>query len=114
MQSGVNQYSTMNRITDFLGIDGHPSFTNSGQYMITDSYPDRQQMQRLIIYNTINGKGKIVGRFFANYKGNPSSCDLHPKLSRDNQFVVVDTAFDEKHHIIVYKIDWDKICEIIN
>lgn len=92
-----------------FSIDGHPSFTQGGKYMITDSYPDRQRMQRLIIFNTQSKKGKIVGRFYASYRGNPASCDLHPKLSRNGKYVVVDSAFDEKHHMIVYEIDWNQI-----
>lgn len=32
-------------------IDGHPSFTTDGSYMITDTYPDQKGIQRLIVYN---------------------------------------------------------------
>lgn len=90
-------------------IDGHPSFTNDGEYIITDTYPDKAGYQSLIIYNIISGKGVTIGRFFANYKGNPASCDLHPKLSHNNNFLVVDTAYDEKHHMMIFKLDWNKI-----
>lgn len=91
-------------------IDGHPSFVQGvNQYMITDSYPDAEQYQRLIAYNTKSEKGILLGRFFAYYKGNPASCDLHPKLSRDGEYLAVDTAFSRWHKMLLFKINWDEI-----
>ncbi len=92
-----------------LCIDGHPIFTRDGRYMVTDSYPDKEQMQRLIVLDTVTKKSLIIARLFANYYRNPSSCDLHPKLSVDNDYLVVDTAFDSKHHMIVFKLNWNEI-----
>ena len=77
--------------------------------MITDSYPDKEQFQRLIVYDTITKKGLIVARLFAHYHRNPASCDLHPKLSANNDLIVVDTAFDSKHHMILFQLNWDEI-----
>lgn len=93
----------------FFDIDGHPSFTKDGRYMITDSYPDEKQFQRLIIFDTQTKKGIVIGRIFAALMGNPASCDLHPKLCRNNDFVVVDSAYDEKHHMMKFYFDWGKI-----
>lgn len=39
----------------------------------------------------------------------PASCDLHPKLSRDGMTVVVDSAHDQKHHMLVLDLDWNLI-----
>lgn len=90
-------------------IDGHPSFTYDGDYMITDTYGDRKSWQSLYVYNIKTRKIKILGRFFANHNKRPSSCDLHPKLSKNNNFIVVDTAYDDKHHMILLEIDWGKL-----
>lgn len=95
-------------------IDGHPSFTSDGRYMITDSYPDRKQMQRLIIYDTVSKRGVIIARLYAALSGTPASCDLHPKLSRDDQYVVVDTAYTGMHKMIVFKINWKLIKQEIS
>lgn len=97
----------------YLDIDGHPSFTQDGKYMITDSYPDKNGYQRLIIHNCETGKGIVVARLFASFTRNPASCDLHPKLSADNNYVVVDTAYDKKHHMILFKIKWKLVKEKI-
>lgn len=93
----------------YFNIDGHPSFTNDGRYMVTDSYPDGNHMQRLIVFDTKTKQGVVVAQLYAALENNPASCDLHPKLSRDNQFVVVDTAYTGKHRMIVYKLNWDLI-----
>lgn len=98
----------------YLSIDGHPSFTNDGRYMITDSYPDKEQYQRLIVFDTVTKKGVIIARLFANYYRNPASCDLHPKLCKDNRYLVVDTAYDSKHHMILFELDWEKIKNVIS
>lgn len=97
-----------------LNIDGHPSFTLEGRYMITDSYPDNRRMQRLIVYDTVTKKSLLLGKFYAYYYRQPSSCDLHPKLSRDNEYLVVDSAFDEKHHMLVFKLNWQKVKDKIS
>lgn len=93
----------------FFNIDGHPSFTSDGRYMITDSYPDGDQMQRLIVFDTVTKKGMIVAKLYAGLMGTPASCDLHPKLSSDNQSVVVDTAYTGHHRMMVFKLNWNLI-----
>ena len=89
--------------TQFL-LDGHPSFNKEGTYMITDTYPDNKKYQRLFYYDMNTKKVKRLGTFYANYTGNPASCDLHPKISKDGRIIVVDSAHDNKHHIIVLRI----------
>ncbi len=98
----------------YFNIDGHPSFTNDGRYMITDSYPDSNQFQRLIVYDTETHKGVIIAHLFAGLYNTPASCDLHPKLSRNNEFVVVDTAYSGKHRMVVFKLNWEKIIKKIS
>lgn len=90
-------------------VDGHPSFTSDGRYMITDSYPWKDGFQRLIVYDTQTRKGLVIAKFYAYYCGNPASCDLHPKLSRNNKYLVVDTAYNAYHHMIMFEIDWEQI-----
>lgn len=85
-------------------IDGHPSFNPEGTYMITDTYPDNQNFQRLFCYDMNTEKVIKLGTFYAYYTGNPASCDLHPKLSNDGRYIVVDSAHDDRHHMIVLKI----------
>lgn len=105
-----NSYVLSKRFKNKLfDIDGHPSFTPDGKYMITDTYPDKNNKQRLIIFNTYNNKCLVLGVFNAYYKGNPASCDLHPKLSGDGLYVVLDSAHDKKHHMLMLELNWKDI-----
>ena len=97
-----------------LDIDGHPSFTRDGKYMITDSYPDNDGMQRLIVFNTENQKSLLLGEFKAGLHGNPASCDLHPKLSQNDSYISIDTAYTGKHKMMLFKLNWDYIKEQID
>lgn len=92
-----------------LRIDGHPSFTNDGKYMVTDSYPFEDGMRHLIIMNTETGKACVIAKLYAALWGTPASCDLHPKLCGNNEFVVVDTAYTGHHRMICFKIHWDQV-----
>ncbi len=94
----------------FFNIDGHPTFIG-GNYMLTDTYPGTNQYQNLLVYNTRTKKCLKLGSFYACFKGNPASCDLHPKVSRDGQYVAVDTAHAGIHNMVVFKINWDAISQ---
>ncbi len=96
-----------------LDIDGHPSFSSDGKYMITDSYADDRKYRRLVVMNTENGKRMLLGKFYSPFWGTPASCDLHPKISDDKSFIAVDTAYSKMHRMMVLKIHWDKIKEVI-
>ena len=100
-------------IKPYFDVDGHPSFTADGKYMLTDSYPDQENYRRYIVYNTETGKGLIVARMPENKLPGNSSCDLHPKLSRDNQFVVFDTTSSSKHSMMLFKLNWELITKEI-
>ena len=92
-----------------LDIDGHPSFTSDGRYMITDSYPAPNGFQRLLVYDTQTNRSLVLAKIYASFNNNPASCDLHPKMCKDNNFLAVDTAYDKLHHLILFKINWELI-----
>ena len=94
---------------EFFSIDGHPSFTEDGRYMITDSYPNKEGFQRLIIFDCVTNKGIILGKFAAKLSSNPASCDLHPKLSHYERYLAVDTAYTGKHRMMLFEIMWKDI-----
>lgn len=48
-----------------------------------------------------------IAKLYAYYKGNPTSCGLHPKLCKNNDYLTVDTTFDERHFLLVFKLDWE-------
>lgn len=96
-----------------LSIDGHPSFTQDGKYMITDSYPNKNNYHRIVIYNIISKQSVLLGEIYAGLNRKAGSCDLHPKLSANNDFLAVDSAFNGQHHMILFKLNWNLIKKII-
>ena len=90
-------------------IDGHPSFTSNGEYMITDTYPNRKKMQKLIVFDIKTKKSLILGEFYAGLYKKYGSCDLHPKLCKDNNFIAIDSADEGCHHMMLFKLDWKAI-----
>lgn len=97
-----------------LNIDGHPSFTNDHRYMITDTYPDTSGFQHLMLHDLEAGKTIELGKFNAYYHKTPASCDLHPKLSKNNNYIAVDSAFNAHHHTLLFQINWDLVKENIS
>lgn len=98
------RFSLSDRFIDrYLSIDGHPSFIHGKDVMLTDSYPDRNGYQRLLLYDIHKDRVTMLGEFYAALRNTPASCDLHPKLSGEG-FVTVDTAYDGRHHMIVFRI----------
>lgn len=98
-----------NWIEPFFDIDGHPSFTSDDRYMLTDSYPDINRYRRYVIYETLTRKGMIVAKMPENKLAGNVGCDLHPKLSKDNNYVIFDNTSLGKHSMIVFKIDWASV-----
>lgn len=93
----------------YFDVDGHPSFTNDGKYMLTDSYPDQNNNRRYIIFNAEEQKGMIVAKMPENSKPGNAACDLHPKFSHDNQYVAFDTTSSSKHSMVLFKIRWEEV-----
>lgn len=85
--------------------DGHPHA--QGDLVITDTYPDRARMQKLILTNWRTGKVQEIGEFFHGFDyGAECRCDLHPRLSPDGKRAYFDSVFDGKRRL--YSVDLAK------
>ena len=76
-------------------VDGHPSISPCGHYIITDTYPDKSRFSSLFLYNIENDEIKIIGIFHQpfNYK-KEMRIDLHPKWSADGRFVFFESGHE--------------------
>jgi hypothetical protein len=82
--------------------DGHPHVY--GEWFITDTYPDKSRMQRLILANWKTGEYRELGKFLHSFKySGETRCDLHPRFSLDGKSIFFDSVFTNKRYL--YKID---------
>lgn len=73
--------------------DGHPSVTDAHDWVVTDTYPGKDRMQHLVIFQFSPEVVIPIGRFLAPlaYQGE-RSCDLHPRWHHNGGFIAIDSA----------------------
>lgn len=84
--------------------DGHPHV--NGDWLVTDTYPDKARMQQLILCNWKTGEIRQEGEFFHGFKyKNEMRCDLHPRLTLSEQCIFFDSVFSGSRKL--YSMDVD-------
>ena len=75
--------------------DGHPSFSPDGQWIVTDTYPDRARMRRLLLCRPRTRQMIEVGAFHSpwRYEG-ARRCDLHPRWNANGRVISIDSAHE--------------------
>jgi len=77
---------------EVLQRDGHCTYSPDGQWILTDTYPDKERMQGLMLYRPSDGKLVHLGKF---YLPRPTEaefrCDLHPRWNRAGTQVCIDS-----------------------
>ena len=75
--------------------DGHPSYSPDGRWIVTDSYPDRGRMRRLLLCRPEAGVVVEAGAFHAPWRYDGEvRCDLHPRWNRDGTQISIDSAHE--------------------
>ncbi|MDP3725170.1 MAG: hypothetical protein Q8R20_01730 [Nanoarchaeota archaeon] len=91
--------------------DGHPQFSPDGKWVITDTYPDKNHEQTLILYDW-EGKKKIeLEKFRSLPEELPDSwdisemrSDLHPRWDRSGKKVCVDSVDEGTRQMYVVDV----------
>jgi len=74
-------------------VDGHPSISPNGKFIITDTYPDKSRFSSLFLYD--RGKDKMieVGKFYQPLRYNKEiRIDLHPKWGKDSKTIFIESG----------------------
>lgn len=76
----------------YKASDGHCTYLPGNQWILSDTYPDRQRHQNVYLRHVASGRQVPLGHFYTppEYKGE-WRCDNHPRFSPDGRKVVVDS-----------------------
>ncbi|MBN1436588.1 MAG: hypothetical protein JW936_05910 [Sedimentisphaerales bacterium] len=82
---------------------GHVSYLPGGEWVVGDTYADDERKQHLYLFHVASGEIIMLGSFESpmeyadksanNYEGE-WRCDLHPRVSRDGRYLVIDSTHD--------------------
>ncbi len=88
-----------------LTVDGHPSYSPDGKYIVTDTYPDFKGKQTLYLIRVRDGKIKKLGSIYSDIRyRNEVRCDLHPRWSYDSTMICIDAAPEKKRQVYIIPI----------
>ena len=103
---GERRYALIEDLTQNLEIvgegvldcDGHCSYSPDRRWVLTDTYPQGDDLVRtLLLYHPATGKRIDIGRFReppSLWEARTRRCDLHPRWRRDGKAVCVDCVID--------------------
>ncbi|WPJ96933.1 hypothetical protein SH580_04330 [Coraliomargarita algicola] len=93
--------------TDVFDCDGHCSFSPDQEWVLTDTYPDEQDMRTLLLYHWASGERIDIGRFHSPPMDWQIRCDLHPRWSRDGRHICIDSIHEGSRQM--YLLDVSEI-----
>jgi hypothetical protein len=78
-----------------LTHDGHCTYSPDGTWILTDGYPGKDRLQPLMLFRPADSRLVVLGRFYLpeDHTGE-FRCDLHPRWSRDGNFVCIDSMHE--------------------
>ena len=82
--------------------NGHNTYLPGNQWILNDTYPDRDRMQEVYLFNMASGKRIPLGKFYLppEYRGE-WRCDTHPRFSPDGSRVVIDCPVGDQGRQLV-------------
>lgn len=87
--SAVRNYKILGE--GILKVDGHMSYLDGSDWIISDTYPDKNRQIELFLFNTVTNDKIVLGKFYSpeGYKGE-HRIDLHPRQTRDEKKIIID------------------------
>lgn len=82
--------------------NGHNTYLPGNEWILNDTYPDRDRMQHVYLYHVATGERVPIGDFYLDptYTGE-WRCDTHPRFSPDGTRVVIDCPVGDQGRQLV-------------
>lgn len=81
---------------DVFSRDGHCTYSPDRKWILTDTYPDKNNMHKLMLYNIAKGELIELAQIYRPKPGDDEwRCDLHPRWSRDGNKITIDAMYLE-------------------
>ena len=79
-----------------LAENGHMTYSPSGKWLLSDTYPDDLTNERLLLlYDTENNRRFDIGSFYTDPNlGKENRCDLHPRWNPNGRQVCIDSVHE--------------------
>ncbi len=85
--------------------DGHPTYSDDKKWVVTDTYPNNHRDQYLFLYRVEDKKLFRVDKLHSPFKYfNENRCDLHPRWSMDNRYLLADNTAQGMRTLKIYDI----------
>lgn len=93
-----------------LKTDGHCSYSPNGEFIITDTYPDRKRYAFVYLCSEKQEQPVRIGKFFSPFRyDNDCRCDLHPRWNHLGDKVCIDSVHDGKRGMYIINIKKNNI-----
>lgn len=90
---------------DQFRSDGHPQFSPDGRKFVTDTYPDRLRVQRLILYDLESGQRADLAKMRSPFRyRHDVRCDLHPRWNREGTAICFDSVHTGTRSLCTVKL----------
>ena len=88
-------------------LNGHQSWHKKDDKLLTDSYQDKENFRWIYLLDTKTNNLITLAKFYSVYNDCGYRCDLHPSLSIDEKYIIIDVAYGEKRKKIILEIEND-------
>ena len=105
-----NHFATIDIVTNEVNLvgdgvlteDGHCSYSPDRKWILNDTYPDKDRLQWLMLFDPATGRRYDLNQFKSpkQYTG-PVRCDLHPRWNRDGTRVCFDGCHGPTRQVYV-------------
>jgi hypothetical protein len=88
-----------------LTQDGHCSYSPDRRWVLNDTYPDKNRLQWLMLYDPAKNRRYDLNQFHSpkQFTG-PFRCDMHPRWNRDGTQVCFDGCHDPQRQVYVVDV----------